>query len=123
MTNRLNWNARQSPGDLDDSPNVTVDYNFDYRRDTSPGARSSWPEKHSGQKFGPSFIKKAWQSGLVVVAEIEGFPHPIAAMELRWGAAGVIEVKTLESWKVPERLWTRPDARGLTSTGILIEGG
>lgn len=117
---RLNWSSRQSPTDLDTPPEKVVDYTFDYRRSTEPG-KPSWPEKHSNQKFGPSFIKKAWQSGLVVVAEIEGFPHPVAAMEVRWGAAGVMEVRTLEGWKVPERLFTRPNAKNLTSSGLLIE--
>lgn len=118
---RLNWSSRQSPTDLDQPPSKVVDYSFDYRRDTRPGAPSSWPATHSGVKFGPSFIKKAWQSGLVVVAEIEGFPHPVAAMEVRWAAAGVMEVKTLEGFKVPQRLWTRSNAKGLTSSGLLIE--
>lgn len=120
MGTRLNWSSRQSPTDLDQPPSKVVDYNFDYRRSMEPG-KPSWPEKHSGVKFGPAFIKKAWQSGLVVVAEIHDFPHPVAAMEVRWGAAGVLEIKVAEGWRVPERIWTRPDARGLTSTGLLIE--
>lgn len=119
---RLNWNSRQGPGDFDETAPVTINYSFDYTRSSTPGT-PSWPEKHSGQKFGPSFIGKAWKAGLVVVAEIQGLPHPIAAMETRWGAPGAIEVKTLEGWKVPERIWTRPDARGLDSTGLLTKGG
>lgn len=119
---RLNWNSRQSPTDLDDAPNVTVDYSFDYRRSNTPG-QPSWPEKHSGQKFGPSFIGKAWKAGLVVVAEVEGFPHPVAVTESRWGAAGVLQIKCAEGWKIPERIWTRTSAKGLDSTGLLIEGG
>lgn len=117
---RLNWNDRQGPGDFDNTAPVTVDYNFDYRHSTTPGT-PSWPEKHSGQKFGPSFIGKAWKAGLVVVAEVEGFPHPVAVMESKWGGPGVLLVKTLEGFKVPARIWTRPDARGLTSSGLLIE--
>lgn len=119
---RLNWNSRQSPTDFDETAPSTPDYTFDYRRDVSPGAKSSWPERHQGEKFGPALIGKAWKAGLVVVAEVEGIPHPVAVVESRWGAAGVIEVRCLEGWKVPDRLWTRPDARGLTSSGLLIEG-
>ena len=118
---RLNRSSRQSPTDLDEPPSKVVDYNFDYRRCSEPG-KPSWPEKHSGVKFGPSFIRKAWQSGLIVVAEIHGFPHPVAAMEVKWTVAGVLVVKTLEGFKVPERLWTRPNAKGMTSSGLLIEG-
>lgn len=115
---RLNWNQRQSPTDLDDSPSVTIDYSFDYRRNTTPGS-ASWPDKHSGQKFGPSFIGKAWKAGLVVVAEVVGLPHPVAVTESRWAAAGVIEVKVSGAWQVPERIWTRSTVRGLDSTGLL----
>lgn len=118
---RLNWaNTRQSPTDQDDITPSEIDYRFDYRRCSEPG-KPSWPEKHSGQKFGPSFIRKAWKVGLVVVAEVEGFPYPIAVQDMRWGAHGVLEVKTLEGYRVAERIWTRPDARGLTSSGLLIE--
>lgn len=118
---RLNWNDRQSPTDFDNTAPQEVNYNFDYRRCVEPG-KPSWPEKHSGQKFGPSFIGKAWKAGLVVVAEIAGIPYPVAAVETRWGASGVLQVRTLEKWAVPDRLWTRADARGLTSSGLLIEG-
>lgn len=115
---RLNWNNRQSPTDFDNTAPTTPDYSFDYRRNTSPGAKSSWPEK-----FGPAVIRKAWTNGLVVVAEVEGLPHPVAVVESRWGATGVLQVRTLEKWAVPDRIWTRPDARGLTSSGLLVEGG
>ncbi len=118
---RLNWQQRQGPGDFDDTAPQQPSYEFDYRRNTTPGS-SSWPEKHNGEKFGPSLIKKAWKAGLVVVAEVEGFPYPVAVTEARWAAAGVIEIKVLEGYAIPERLWTRPDARGLTSSGLLIEG-
>lgn len=117
---KLNWNARQSPTDLDDSPNITASYEFDYRRSSTPGT-PSWPERHGKEKFGPAIVKKAWKSGLVVVAEVEGFPHPVAAQEVRWGAAGVLEVKTLEGYRIPLRLYTRASAKGLDSTGLLIE--
>lgn len=117
---KLNWANRHDPGEFDVTAPEKPSYEFDYRRSTTPGT-SSWPEKHGSEKFGPSLIKKAWKAGLIVVAEVEGFPYPVAAQELRWGAAGVIEVKTLEGYRVPERLWTRPNAKGLTSSGLLIE--
>src|SRR5690349_9366655 len=107
---RLNWSSsRHGPDEFDDIVPPAPDYTFDHRRDTTPGAQS-WPDK-----FGPSNIRKAWKAGLVVVAEIEGFPHPVAVSEARW-MAQVLEVKTLEGYRVADRIWTRPDARGLRST-------
>lgn len=120
---RLNWSQRHGPDEFDDTAPSEVSYAFDLRRDARPGAPSSWPAKVNGQTFGPSFVKRAWQSGLVVIAEIEGFPHPVAAQEVRWGAAGVLEVKTLEGFKIPSRLFTRTSAKGLDSTGLLINEG
>jgi hypothetical protein len=118
---RLNWaNARHNPGEFDNSAPTEASYEFDIHRDTRPGAPSSWPERINGQKFGPAFIKKAWQSGLVVIAEIEGFPHPVAVAEARWEGQ-VLEVKCQEGFRVADRIWTRPNAKGLTSTGLLIE--
>lgn len=114
---RLNWNNRQSPTDFDATAPPDADYSFDYRRNTTPGGKS-WPEK-----FGPAVIRKAWTSGLVVVAEVEGFPYPVAVTESRWNKAKVLEVKTLEGYRIPDHIWTRPDARGLTSSGLLVERG
>lgn len=119
---KLNWASRQSPTDLDDSANVKPTYEFDLQRGTQHG-QPSWPEKVQGEKFGPSFIGKAWKAGLVVVAEVAEFPHPVAVVESKWGGPGILLVKTLEGYKVPERIFTRPDARNLTSSGLLIEGG
>jgi hypothetical protein len=113
---RLNWNKRQGPQDFDDTAPEVVHFEFDHHRNTNPGGQS-WPEK-----FGPSVFTKAWKSGLVVVAEIEGFPHPVAIGEARWTKFGkVLEVKTLEGWRIADRIWTRPDARNLTSSGLLLE--
>jgi hypothetical protein len=118
MTKRLNWANRQGPGEFDKTAPEAVHYDFDHRRNVIPGSQS-WPEK-----FGPSSIKKAWKAGLVVVAEIQDFPHPVAIGEARWTEFGkVLVVKTLEGWKVADRIWTRPDARNLTSSGLLIEDG
>lgn len=119
---RLNWSSRQSPTDLDEPP-VKPSYEFDLRRNTSPGAKSSWPERLQGERFGPTFIGKSWKAGLVVVAEIEGLPHPVAAVETRWGAHKVLEVKTLGAWYVPDRIWTRRTPKGLSSCGELLEEG
>lgn len=116
QVSRLNWNNRQGPEDFDNTAPSAPDYNFDYRRNTAPGAKSSWPEK-----FGPAVIRRAWTSGLVVVAEIEGFPYPVAVTESRWNKVKVLEVKTLEGYRIPDRIWTRPDAKGLTSSGLLVE--
>ena len=113
---RLNWSSsRHGPGEYDNSAPEAPDCSFDHRRDVSPGAKSSWPEK-----FGPANIRKAWKAGLVVVAEIEGFPHPVAVSEARWEGQ-VLEVKTLEGYRIAKRIWTRPNMRGLQSTGELIE--
>lgn len=117
---RLRWNARQSPTDLDDSPDTIPDYSFDYTRGTKHG-EPSWPEKHGKEKFGPSLVGKAWKAGLVVVAEVEGFPHPVAVTESKWGGPGILLVKVSGSWVVPDHLWTRDTVKGLDSTGLLIE--
>jgi len=114
VTKRLNWQQRQGPQDFDDITPTRERFDFDHRRNTTPGSQS-WPEK-----FGPAVIRKAWKAGLVVVAEVEGYPHPVAVQEARWEAQ-TLTVKVLEGWKVAERIWTRPDAKGLTSSGLLIE--
>lgn len=116
MGNRLNWANRQSPGEFDVSAPTTETHDFDHRRNATPGSQS-WPDK-----FGPANIRKAWKSGLVVVAEIEGFPYPVAVSEARWtDFQKTLTVKTLEGWKIADRIWTRPNARGLTTSGLLIE--
>lgn len=117
MGNRLNWASRQSPGDFDNSVPVEIDYSFDYRRNTEPG-KPSWPERHGPDRFGPALIGKSWKAGLVVVAQIDGLPHPVAAIETRW-SNGVLVVKVSGSWCVPDRLWTRKTVKGLDSTGLL----
>lgn len=121
MGNRLNWNQRLSPTDADEIAPQEIDYSFDYRRNVTEPGKPSWPERHSGQRFGPSFIRAAWRKGFVVYAEIDGFPRPLAVQEARWGEHGVLEVRTLEGYRIAERLFTRPDARGLSSTGELLE--
>lgn len=113
---RLNWNDRQGPGDFDNTAPTTPDYSFDHARNTVPGGQS-WPDK-----FGPANIRKAWKAGLVVVAEVPGFPYPVAVSEARWTEfKKILEVKTLEGYRIADRIWTRPDARHLTSSGLLIE--
>lgn len=111
---RLNWSSRSSPTDLDTPPDKTVSYEFDHRRSVEPG-KPSWPEK-----FGPSSITKALKAGLIVCAEIEGFPHPIAIKQAKWSGQ-VLMVVTLEGNKIAERIWTRPNAKGLTVGGVLME--
>jgi hypothetical protein len=115
MGNRLNWNDRQSPTDFDNTAPAEPRYDFDHRRNSIPGS-ASWPEK-----FGPASIRKAWKAGLVVVAEIQGFPHPVAVSEARWAEGGVLTVRTLEGWKIADRIWTRSNAKNLTSSGLLLE--
>lgn len=116
---RLNWAARQSPGEFDESgPPPKPTYEFDLRRSAEPGT-PSWPAKVQGQTFGPSFIGKAWKAGLVVVAEIDGLPHPVAATETKW-SNGILVVKCAEGWRPPERIWTRKTVKGLSSCGELL---
>lgn len=118
---RLNWsNDRQSPDDFDNTAPVTPSYQFDY---TSKGGHTPWPERHkySKVKFGPSLIKQAWKSGLVVIAYIEGFPHPVAVTEARWNAAKCFEVRSQGIWYLPLRIRTLKSTKGLMSTGEWIE--
>lgn len=120
---RLNWaNSRQSPTDQDDITPSEPDYNFDYRRCVEPG-QPSWPERHGKERFGPALIGKSWRAGLVVVAKIEGLPHPVAAVETRWAGKGILQVKSTGLWYVPERIWTRDTVRGLSSCGELLTEG
>lgn len=113
--------VRQSPTDLDDeTPTAPAPPEFDYRH---KGGASPWPERHrfTGIKFGPALIKAAWKTGLVVIAEIDGFDHPVAVTESRWNAAKCFEVKTLEGWRLPLRVRTLVSSKGLRSTGEYIE--
>lgn len=116
--------TRHSPTDLDEPderPKPTREtLQFDYRY---KGGATPWPERHkfSKVKFGPALIKKAWKSGLVVVAYVEGFDHPVAVTETRWNAAKCFEVKCAEGWRLPLRIRTLTSTRGLQSTGEWIE--
>lgn len=116
---RLNWNQRQGPGDFDDTAPTKPTYEFDLHRNTIPGGQS-WPAKVQGETFGPTFIGRSWKAGLVVVAEINGLPHPVAAVETRWAGPGILQVKTTGTWHIPERIWTRKTVRGLSSCGELL---
>lgn len=117
---------RHSPTDLDvpdekQRPVPTAEnMQFDYRY---KGGAAPWPERHkfSKVKFGPALVKTAWSVGLVVIAYIEGFPHPVAVTEARWNKAKCFEVRTLEGWKLPVRIRTLTNARGLKSTGEYVE--
>jgi hypothetical protein len=115
---RLNWASRQNPGEFDTTAPEVVSMEFDYRH---AGGANPWPEKHCGIKFGPALIKRAWASGLLVFAEVEGFPYPMAAKEARWTKNHVLEIVTLEGLALPTRLFTRKTARGVTVGGLLIE--
>lgn len=114
---RLRWNERHSPTDFDNTAPPAVSLEFDYAH---KGGAEPWPLTHSGIKFGPALITRAWKSGLVVYAEIQDWPHPVAVQKAQW-TAGCLEVVTLDGPRIPLRLFTRPDARGLTSSGLLIE--
>lgn len=117
-TNRPYRIVRKSPTDLDDAGVPTPSLEFDYRRGSKPG-EPSWPLKHGAYKFGPSLICRALASGLIVVAEIEGFPHPVAIKEARWEGQ-VLEVVTLDGPRIAERIWTRKTMKGLTVGGVLL---
>ena len=116
---RLNWNDRQSPTDFDNSAPTETPLDFDYAH---AGGACPWPEKHGTIKFGPALVKKALASGLLVYAEVPNVPYPVMVKEARWQPeTGVFQVSTLEKWAIPGRVFTRPDARGLTASGLLIE--
>lgn len=115
---------RRSPTDLDtpdEKPKPTAEnLQFDY---VHKGGATPWPERHkfSNVKFGPALIRAAWKSGLVVVAYVDGFDHPVAVTESRWNGAKCFEVKTLEGYRIPSRLRTLTSAVGLRSTGEYVE--
>jgi hypothetical protein len=116
--------TRHSPTDLDEPDEKptptreTLQFDYGYK-----GGATPWPERHkfSKVKFGPALVKKAWKSGLVVVAYVEGFPNPVAVTETRWNAANCFEVKCAEGWRLPLRIRTLTSTRGLQSTGEWIE--
>lgn len=116
--------SRQSPMDLDvpdERPTPSKEnMQFDYRH---RGGATPWPERHkfSRVKFGPSLIKTAWKVGLIVLAEVDGFPNPVAVTESRWNAAKCFEVKCQEGWRLPLRIYTRASVRGLSATGEYVE--
>lgn len=117
--------TRRSPTDLDEPDekqrpvpsieNMQFDYHY-------KGGSDCWPIRHkySKVKFGPGLIRKAWAVGLVVLAEIDGFPNPVAIKEAQW-TGGVFEVKTLDGPRIPSRLFTRTSVEGLRSTGEWID--
>lgn len=109
--------VRQSPTDLDDSGDIAPSLEFDY---THAGGATPWPDRHANIRFGPALIRKAWTSGLIVLAEIDSFPNPVAVKEAQW-TAGVLEVKTLDGPRCPRRLFTRRSVQGLKSTGEYVE--
>lgn len=120
---RLNWSSRESPTDLDtppDDPSAARNLQFDY---TSRGGASPWPERHkfSRVKFGPALIRAAWKAGLVVVAYVDGFDHPVAVTESRWNAAKCFEVRSQGIWYLPKRIKTAKMSQALKSTGEYIE--
>lgn len=118
--------TRHSPTDLDQPDEKqkptpsreNMQFDYHYR-----GGSRAWPERHkfSRVKFGPSLIKTAWKVGLVVIAEVDGFPNPVAVTESRWNAAKCFEVKVSEGWRLPLRIRTVKSVRGLRSTGEYIE--
>lgn len=114
---RLNWSStRHGPGEFDNSAPETPRYDFDHTRNVMPGGQS-WPEG-----FGPASIRKAWAHGLVVIAELEEVPHPVAVTEARWvKGTKVLQVRVSGCWLIPSRLYTRDTVAGLKSTGELVE--
>lgn len=105
------YNSRKTPTDLDDAPLAPI-LEFDLTR--------PWPERYYGNRFGPSLVRKALASGLIVVAEVADIPYPIAVKEVRW-CGEVLEVVTLEGPRIAERLFTRKSMAGFTSSGLLKE--
>lgn len=114
---RLNFNSRRSPDDFDNTAPQQPSLEFDY---THKGGAEPWPLTHSGMKFGPSLIARAWKTGLVVYAEVDGFPYPVAVQKAQW-TNHCLEVITLDGPRIPRRLFTRTTTKGLTSSGLLIE--
>jgi len=102
---------RKAPTEVDDVPLKPI-VEFDLRR--------PYPARYFGQRFGPSLIDKAMKAGFTVVAEIPEIPYPIIITESRW-CDTVLEVLTLEGWRIPDRLLTRRSMKGFTTSGLLME--
>lgn len=110
-TRQQRFNARQSPGDLDDTPLKPI-LEFDLRR--------PWPERYFNQRFGPTLIRKAINGGWMVFAEVADVPYPVAIKEAQW-TGDVLKVITLEGPRIAERLFTRKLMKNVTSSGLLME--
>jgi hypothetical protein len=108
---KSNNNTRQAPTDLDQPPLEPI-LDFDLTR--------PWPEIYFGQRFGPGLLNKSMKAGYLIIAEIPEIPYPVMIKESRW-CDGVLEVLTLEGWRIPDRLFTRRSLKGLTSSGLLME--
>ena len=101
---RDKYNQRKSPTDLDQPPEKLAPLlEFDL---TKP-----WPERYFGQRFGPSLIRKAQAAGYYVMAEIDDAPVPVTVNDARWEGE-VLEVLTLEGYRIPQRLFTLTSLRG-----------
>jgi len=95
-------NTRQAPTDLDQPPPEPV-LDFDLTR--------PWPEKYFGQRFGPGFLRKVLRSGRYILCEIEGVPEQWSVSDARWEGT-VLEVYTLQGWRIADRLWTVETLKG-----------
>lgn len=71
-----------------------------------------WPERHFGQKFGPSLVRNALKAGFYVLCEIDDVPNAWAVDDARW-VDSVFEVHCLQGWKVPSHVWTTSTLKGL----------
>lgn len=101
---RRRGDTRQSPTDLDQpEEKLAPILEFDL---TKP-----WPATYYGSKFGPSLIRKALAAGLYIMAEIDEAPRPVVVSEARWEGE-VLEVLTLEGYRIPSRLFTLTSLSG-----------
>lgn len=100
---------KQQLSGLDEPPLAPV-LEFDITCINKPGL-SRWPEKHFGQKFGPTLIKNALKAGYYVMAEVQGFPRPVPIYNARWDMA-VLEVLTAEGYRIPDRVFTLASLKG-----------
>lgn len=118
MTHRRLVSQRHGPGEHDNITPTIQSLEFDY---SHAGGATPWPLRHGEVKWGPALVRRALASGLLVYAVVPDVPYPVLVKEARWDKAGTFQVSTLEKWAIPGRVFTRTTAKGLTSSGLLIE--
>ncbi len=98
-------NRRQTPTDLDQPPEkLEPVLDFEFQR--------PWPERYFGQRFGPGYINRVLASGRYILCTIDQIPEEWSVDNARW-VGEILEVHCLQGWRVPDRIWTVGELKGV----------